>query len=318
MTLARFIARRLAGAVVFVLVVAAITMLLARLGAGEVAADDPFATPAARAARRTELGLDRPWWQQYLVWVGGLARLDLGRSSLYSRPVADLVGERAANTAILATAALLLATLLGVPLGRHAAVGRGWSAALVRALSLVAVSMPPLLGSLLLVLVAARTGWLPAGGMTSGDASGWAWWADVLRHLPLPTLALALPTAATIERLQARSMAEAARQPFVDASRARGLDRAQALRVHAWPMSLAPLLGVYGVIVASLYSGSFVVEVVTAWPGLGRLLFDALRARDVWLVAGCGAAGAAFLAFFTVLADVAHALVDPRVLEGAE
>ena len=159
--------------------------------------------------------------------------------------------------------------------------------------------MPPLVGSLLLVLIAALTGWVPVGGMTSGDLHGGAWLLDVLRHLPVPTLALALPLAATLERLQARSMAEAAAQPFVRASLARGRTTAAALRLHAWPVSLAPVLGVYGVIVGALFSGSFVVEVVTAWPGLGRLLFDALHARDVWLVAGCGAAGAAFLAVAT-------------------
>ena len=100
------------------------------------------------------------------------------------------------------------------------------------------------------------------------------------------------------------------------ASRARGLDGAAAVRVHAWPVSLAPVLGSYGVLVGALFSGSFVVEIVTAWPGLGRLLFDALRSRDVWLVAGCGAAGAVSLAIGTTIADIVHAAVDPRVLEG--
>jgi peptide/nickel transport system permease protein len=113
-------------------------------------------------------------------------------------------------------------------------------------------------------------------------------------------------------------MAEAARRPFVRASLARGLAQGAALRRHAWPASLAPVLGVYGVIVGAVFSGSFVVEVVTAWPGLGRLLFDALRARDVWLVAGCGAAGAAFLAVGTTLADVMHAALDPRILADEE
>jgi peptide/nickel transport system permease protein len=318
MTLARYAARRLAGGVVFVLIVTAITLLLARLAPGDATTDDSLLqTAEQRAARRAELGLDRSWLAQYGQWLGGVVRLDLGQSSLYHRPVASLVGERARNTAILALAALVLATLIGIPLGRFTGTARGVLAHLARTSSLVVLSLPPLLASLALVFIAAVTGWLPAGGMTSATAQT-SWLMDVLRHLPVPVLALALPIAATLERVQSRAMAEAASRPFVHASLARGLSRPEALMVHAWPASLAPVLGVYGVIVASLFSGSFVVEVVTAWPGLGRLLFDALRARDVWLVAGCGATSAAFLAVSTTVVDIVHAALDPRTLGEAE
>ena len=308
--MARFIARRLAGAVLFVLAVASIAFLLALMAPGS--ADEVAISSQERAARRAALGLDQPLPIQYGRWLAGLTRFDLGRSSLYNRPVTDLVGERALNTAILAAASLLLATLIGLPLGRYTGVARTWTARAARLGSLALLSLPPLVGSLLLVLIATVTGWAPAGGMTSGDLRGGAWLLDVLRHLPVPTLALALPVAATLERLQARAMAEAAGQPFVRASLARGRTGAEALRLHAWPVSLTPVLGVYGVIVASLFSGSFVVEAVTAWPGLGRLLVDALHARDVWLVAGCGAAGAAFLAAATFAVDLVHAAIDPR------
>ena len=317
MTLARFAARRAAGGVAFVLVVTAITMGLARLTPGDATTGEALdMTVAEREAMSAELGLDRPLVEQYGRWLGGLVRLDLGRSSLYRRPVAGLVGERAQNTALLAGAALVVATLIGIPLGCFTGTGRSSGARLARMASLLVLSMPPLLASLALVFLAATTGWLPAGGMTSSASSGTAWWMDVLWHLPVPVLALALPIAATLERIQSRAMTEAAARPFVRASLARGLSVREALRVHAWPVSLAPVLGVYGVIVASVFSGSFVVEVVTAWPGLGRLLFDALRSRDVWLVAGCGAASAACLAVSTALVDVLHAALDPRVLEG--
>ncbi len=317
MSLARFAVRRILSGVVFALVVASLTLLLARLVPGDPAIDDQLQrTPEEVAALRAELGLDRPFLIQYAHWLGGLLRLDMGRSSLYRRPVADLVGERAANTAMLAVAALLVATGIGLPLGRLAGSTQGSLSRAVRALSLAVLSVPPLLSALLLVFIAARTGWLPAGGITSGGLTGAAWFADLLRHLPVPTLALALPLAATLERLQARAMADTLGRPFVAASRARGLDADAAVRVHAWPVSLAPVLGTYGVLVGALFSGSFVVEIVTAWPGLGRLLFDALSARDVWLVAGCGALGAVALAAGTTLADIAHAAIDPRVLEG--
>jgi peptide/nickel transport system permease protein len=312
MSLPRFVARRAAGAVVFVLVVASISFALATAAPG-VDVEAQLADPEMAARLRQSRGLDQPWIIQYGRWLSGLVRLDLGQSSLYSRPVAGLVIERAANTAILALAALVVATGIGVPLGRYTGVTRAWPARLARVVSLVVLSLPPLLGSLLLLLVAATTGWLPIGGMPPADLRGVAWGVALLEHLTVPTLALALPIAATLERLQARSMAEAAAQPFVRASLARGRTTAEALRLHAWPVSLTPILGVYGVIVAALFSGSFVVEVLTAWPGLGQLLNEALHARDVWLVAGCGAAGAVFLAVATLVVDVAHSAIDPRV-----
>ncbi len=131
--------------------------------------------------------------------------------------------------------------------------------------------------------------------------------------MPIPVMALALPLAASLERLQSQAIAGANREPFVAASRARGLTEGASLVRHAWPASLRPVLGLYGVMIGSLFSGSFVVEVVTSWPGLGRLMYDALRARDLYLVAGCAASGAVFLAVGTLIADVLLAIADPRV-----
>ena len=196
---------------------------------------------------------------------------------------------------------------------------RGPGRWLVRAISVLAISVPPLIGSLVLVFIAARTGWFPVGGMTSsaGLELNWAQWvADLARHLPVPVLALGIPLAATLERLQSEAIESASREPFVAASRARGVERAHALWRHAWPVSLRPVLGLYGVMIGSLFSGSFVVEVVTSWPGLGRLMFEALRARDLYLVAACAATGALFLAIGTLIADLLLAWSDPRVRAG--
>jgi peptide/nickel transport system permease protein len=176
------------------------------------------------------------------------------------------------------------------------------------------------LASLGLVLVAARTGWLPVGGMMSAGAADLSWpqWlADIARHVPLPAVALAMPLAATLERLQSQAMRDAARQSFVRAAEARGLTRDQAMLRHGWPVSLGPVLGLYGVMIGTLFSGSFIVEVITAWPGLGRLMFEALRARDLHLVAGCAATGALFLAIGTFIADLLLVVADPRARQGA-
>jgi peptide/nickel transport system permease protein len=216
--------------------------------------------------------------------------------------------------------ALALATVVGLSLGIVTGSRRGWLPSLIRACSLLCVSLPPLLTSLLLVFVAARTGWFPVGGMTSVGAvdQGWiAWFVDVAHHVSLPALALALPIAAAFERLQAQAMGQAIGEPFVMAAVARGVPRDAVLLRHAWPASLRPICAVYGLAIGGLLSGSFVVEYVTAWPGLGRTMYAALLGHDVYLVAGCAAAGAAFVGFGLFVGDVLLAAVDPRVREDA-
>lgn len=307
-------------ALVLVLVVSSAALVLARLAPGDVTAQlGPFADPAEIASTRARFDLDRSPASQWILWVSRALRFDFGDSFLYNRPVRGLIGRAAANTAALALVALVAATLLGIPLGIFTGSRRGAAAALVRGLSLVCLSVPPLLTSLLLVFIAATTRWFPAGGMTSAGALdiGWsAWLADVALHLPLPALALALPIAATFERLQAQSMTEALHQPFTLAAIARGVEPRDVIVRHAWPVSLRPICAVYGLAIGALLSGSFVVEFVTAWPGLGRLMYEALRARDIYLVAGCAATGGLFLAFGSLVGDLLLAAADPRIREG--
>ena len=319
MTLGRFLLRRAAFALLLTVLVSSAALVLTLMTPGDFASENTFEDPAIMAARRAQLGLDRPIAVQYVDWLGRAVRFDFGQSLLYTRPVSALLSERALNTAVLAAAALFTATALGIPMGIYTAARSGAGPTIVRTLSLVMLSMPPLIASLAMVLLAARTGWLPVGGMSSSGASEltWAaWLADLARHIPLPAIALAMPLAATLERLQSQSMREAISQPFVRAAEARGLSRDQAILRHAWRVSLVPVLGLYGLMIGTLFSGSFVVEVVTGWPGLGRLMYDALRARDLFLVAGCAAAGALFLAIGTFLSDLLLAATDPRVRTG--
>ena len=313
----RYLIKRLGLALLLVFVVSSAALLLTRLAPGD--GEDFDLNPKQREARRAELGLDRPFHEQYWAWLTGALQLDFGRSILYSRPVSSIVGERALNTAMLASVALIAATLIGIPLGIYSGTARGAGRSIVRALSTLGISIPPLIGSLALVFLAARTGWFPIGGMTSSagvDSSWAAWLADLASHIPLPALALAIPLAATLERLQSEAIEATAHERFVAASRARGVDRLRSILQHAWPVSLRPVLGFYGIMIGSVFSGSFVVEVVTSWPGLGRLMFEALRARDLFLVAGCAATGAVFLAAGTLFADLLLAFTDPRVRSG--
>ena len=314
-----FLGRRLLFALLLVFVVSSGSMLLAHLAPGDYtsALNQPGVSAETVARERERLGLDRPLWEQYTAWLGRLVRFDLGTSFRYARPVTELVGEFAANTALLAVAALLLATGIGVPLGVVSGSRRaGLLSSTIRGVSVVGLSLPPLLTSILLALLAARTGWFPIGGMTSlgaADLGGIDRLVDLGWHLVLPAVALALPIAATLERLLARSMSETLDEPFILAALARGISRRRVVWRHALRVAIRPVAGVYGIIVGSLLSGSFAVEIVTSWPGLGQLMYEALISRDVHLVAGCAAIGSLFLASGNLLSDVGLAAADPRL-----
>ena len=291
--LLRYIVGRVLTAALLVFVVSSAAFVLARLAPGDHLSGLDV-DPAYAAAERQRLGLDRPLSTQYTDWLARGIRLDLGESLRFHRPVAALLRERAGNTAWLGLSALLLATALGIPLGVFTASGRGILASLVRGSSLVLLSIPPLITSLLLLLVAARTGL-------------------AVPRLVLPTLALALPIAALLERLQSRSLTDALGEPSIMAAVGRGIPRWRVIWRHGLRLSLKPVLAIYGVIVGGVLSGSFVVEIVMGWPGLGDLMFEALISRDLYLVAGCAATGSVFLATGILLADLAIVAVDPRI-----
>jgi ABC-type dipeptide/oligopeptide/nickel transport system permease component len=290
-----FVLRRLLAALGFVAVVATSAFVLTHF-APEVR--DPNLTEADYRKERARLGLDHPLYVQLAAWFDGLAHFNLGTSQTKGEPVVELLSARAANTAELAGAALGLATVVGLPLGLlTAARPRGALATLVVPISVALISCPPIVGGLALSLLALRTGWLSLG------------------HLALPALALALPLAAALERLQSQATAETLAAPDLLAAAARGVPPSRLLWSHAARQSLRPVLGVYGIVIGSLFSGSLAVEFVTAWPGLGRLMYEALVARDLFLVSGCALLGAMFLAFGNFVADLARAAVDPRVRE---
>jgi peptide/nickel transport system permease protein len=314
----RYLIGRLGFALLLVFVVSSGALLLTGIAPGDITSEHvgTGVSAAALAADRARLGLDRPILDQYAGWLSRAIRFDFGTSLMYGRPVAALVGERTLNTALLAVVALVAATAIGLPLGVVAGASRRRPVvALIRAGSLVALSMPSLLTSLVLVLVAARTGWFPTGGMTSLSGAGTTWSAW---HMVVPTVALALPLSGTLERLQSQAMARTLEEPFVTAGSARGASTRRLIWRHALKPAVRPVAAIYGLIFGSLLSGSFVVEIITAWPGVGRLMYDGLRSRDLYLVAGCAAAGGAFLAIGGLLSDVALSVLDPRMRGRAE
>jgi peptide/nickel transport system permease protein len=296
-----FLVKRILAAILFVFVVSAGALVLTKLAPGDATTELYLAGVDAETIARTraELGLDRSSPEQIADWLAGVVQLDLGRSSRFGgRPVRDLLLERAPHTARLAIVALALATLVGLPLGLITGARRGGAlTAIVGAISIALVACPPIVGALALLLLAASTGWL---SIEPGN-------------LAVPALALALPLAAVLERLQSRATAETMGTPALAAATARGVSRSRLVWVHAARQSLRPVLGIYGIVIGSLFSGSLAVEMVTSWPGLGRLMYEGIVGRDLYLVAGCALAGGVFIALGNLVADLARAAVDPRV-----
>ena len=307
-----YLLRRLTFAAMLVLTVSSGALVLARLAPGDYVTMTLGSQAGGERGQRmrAQYGLNRSIPSQYRDWLAHAVRMDFGRSIKYDTPVTGLVRARAANTAILAVTALAAATCIGLPLGIVTGSRRGGALVHgIRAVSLGLLSLPPLLTSLVLVMLAARTTWLPVGGM--GSEPG-----DLASHLIVPATALALPIAAMFERLQSRAMAEVVGQPYVLAALARGVPRWRIVWRDALKAALRPSAALYGLVIGALLSGSFSVEIVTSWPGLGRLMLDALQARDVYLVAGCAAAGSVFLVLGTIVSDAALAAIDPRAREG--
>lgn len=294
--------RRIAAALVLVVSVSIAAFVLARAAPGDETTPDLNAGVDAQtiAQKRQRLGLDRPFLVQLADYCWGVVRLDLGLSARYERPVGPLVLERGANTAQLGFVALLFATLIGLPLGIFTgSQPRAWLARIVSICSLTALACPPLVAVLGLLFLAVSTGWVTASS----------------ERLMIPALALGLPIAAMIERLQSQATRDALRSPDLQAAAARGIPPSRLVWVHAARQSLRPVLGVYGIVIGGVFSGSIAVEFASGWPGLGRLMYEAVRAGDVRLMSGCVFAGGICLAIGNLVADGLRAWADPRVRE---
>ena len=319
----RFLVARACLLVALILAASSAMVAVTSLAPGDVTGESRLAGADADqiARERVRFGLDRPVLARVGHWIGRTAQLDFGTSFRYGQPVLSLVGARAANSALLAGAALVLAVALALPLGLLSGSGRyPRLAGVVGAISLVLFSLPPLLLALGLTVVAVRTGWAPAGGMHSAGADEWSLadrLIDIAHHLIVPVLALGLPLAASLERIQQAAVSDGTAARHVLAASARGVGLGRWLWRALWRPTASPVASVLGLAAGTLLSGSLAVELVTAWPGLGRLMFEALATRDIPLAAGCGAAAAVFLGAWTTVGDVLAWWLDPRLRPGA-
>jgi len=263
------------------------------------------------------LGLDRPVWQQYFIWLSNLLRGDFGLSYTYRIPVLRLLLSRAGATLMLAMAAVILTWLIAVPLGMVAAVRQNtWLDRILRFLSYGGQAMPSFVLAILLLIVAQNVGWLPVGGMTSIDFDslplGAKIW-DLLRHLLLPTLVLSITSFAGLQRITRGSFLDVMKQDYIQSARARGLPEWRVVGLHALRNAINPLVTILGFEFASLLSGSFIAEFFFNWPGLGKLILDAVLNFDVNVVMASLLLGSVMLMLGNLLADLLLQWVDPRI-----
>jgi peptide/nickel transport system permease protein len=269
------------------------------------------AAPEALAALRAEMGLDRPAPLRFALWVGGMLTGEFGLSYTYRVPVAQLVVERMAVTLPLASMAITLATLIGVPLGILAAARHNRAAdAAVMVFAQAGLAIPNFWFGLLLVLIfAIGLGWLPAGGFP-----GWqAGLLPGLKALAMPALALALPQAAILARVTRSSMLDTLQEDFVRTARAKGLSERVTMLRHALRNALIPVVTILGLQFSVLIAGAIIIENVFALPGLGRLVFQSIAQHDLIVVKDLVMLFAALAILLNFAVELLYGAIDPRL-----
>jgi peptide/nickel transport system permease protein len=272
------------------------------------------ADPAALAALRAELGLDRPLLVRYLEWVGGLVIGDFGQSYTYRVPVSQLILDRIGLSLPLAFLALLLSVVIAIPAALFAAQRHNKAGDIsVMGLSQIGIAVPNFWFAMLLVLLFSVTlRWFSAGGFPGWDAG----FVPAMKALTLPAIALALPQASILARVLRSALLDTLGEDYIRTARAKGLSRGQALRRHAFKNALIPVLTIIGLQFSFMLAGAIIIENVFFLPGLGRLVFQGITQRDLIVVQSVVILLVFAVTLVTFLVDIAYAFIDPRLRRG--
>ncbi|MEW6087732.1 MAG: ABC transporter permease [bacterium] len=266
---------------------------------------------------RQEFGLDRPWIVQYFNWLKNILKLDFGYSFTYHVPVFDLIKERAWNTFSLSFLSIVFIWLLAIPMGVVSAVKKEKIPdKLFSIIAFLGMSIPNFFIAFLLIFAAAKTGWLPIGGVVSIDHETLSIpgrIADYLKHIIIPISVLVIGGLAGLMRLMRANMLEVLRSQYIITARAKGLPEYLVIYKHALRNAINPLVTIFGYEISGLLSGAALIETVTSWPGLGRLMLDAVFSQDLYLVMGSLLMSAVLLLVGNLIADILLLIVDPRI-----
>ena len=300
----QFIIRRIVYAIITLFILSLTIFLVVRLTGDPVTL---LAEPGARAEDldrvRTEWGLNRPLPVQYLSFLYNIATGELGKSFNYEMPVSQLYFQRLPNSLELALAASLISFLVGIPAGLISAVrvNTAWDN-LGKIVALLGLAVPGFWLRLVLILVfSVWLGWLPTSGQ-----GGW-------RHLIMPALALGWYFAASLLRLTRSSMLEVLRSEYIKLARLKGLPALAVIAMHAFKNALIPVLTLAGINLVIMINAGVIIEVIFAWPGIGRLLYEGIFQRDFPLVQGIVLLAGIMIVAINLIIDILYAYIDPRI-----
>ena len=273
----------------------------------------PRISQEALANKAIQLGLDKPFYIQYLVWMGQLLRGNLGTSLKSYQPVADMIGSHIGPTLLLMGTSLIVGLAVAVPSGIYSAIHqykkRDYA---VVTLSFIGVSIPGFFLALMLIyLFTVKLGWLPSSGMTTLGTEGGFW--DVVKHMIMPVIVLAVSVAGSNIRYVRSSMLEILQSDYLRTATAKGLGRKRVINKHALRNALIPIITVIGMQIPTLFGGSIIVEKIFSWPGLGLMTMNAILGRDYPVIMGVCLLTAVVVLAGNLITDILYALVDPTI-----
>ena len=316
----RYIALRLLNLIPMLLGITIVSFIAIQLSPGDFLAEmrmNPVVSQETIEQMRKNFGLDQPLPVQYLKWIWNAVRLDFGYSFAFQVPVMWLVSSRLLNTVLLNVVALTVAWVLAIPIGIYAARRQySWADNTLSFWAYVGISTPSFFSGLFLLYWAFKTGWLPIGGMTSIEyefLSTGGKILDVAHHMVIPVLVLGVFSIAGLMRQMRANLLEEIREDYVRTARSKGLSEHTVTYKHAVRNALNPMITLFGFELGGLIGGSAILENIIGWPGLGKLITDAVLQKDFYVVMASLVIGSVTLVVGNLIADILLAVADPRI-----
>jgi len=266
---------------------------------------------------RLRFGFDKPLIIQYFKWLSGVIRMDLGNSFVYQIPVSVLIKERLFNTLLLSIVSIIIIWFIAIPLGILCATHRNkWIDIFLSGTSFIGISIPSFFLAFLLLYAASTTGFLPTGGITDAEHSSYTIFgklSDYIKHLIIPSFVIALANIAGLMRIMRSNMLDEINQPYTILARAKGLSAARTTYKHVLRNAINPLITIFGYQISGILSGAALTEIILSWPGMGKLMLDAILQQDLYLVMANLFISSMLLIVGNLFADVMLAMADPRI-----
>lgn len=315
----KYIVKRILNLIPVLLIISILIFGIIKMAPGDPLSTrlDPTSTAEQRAAEREKLGLNDPVPLQYWKWLTKSIRGDFGESTMYRRPVKDVVPKFIWNTFLLNVVVYIIAFLISIPIGiicavkQYSKTDNFWTV-----FSIIGISMPSFFfGLLLIYFFAVKQNWFPINGMvTPGkNAVGWTRVTDILRHMVLPAIVLTIGSMASLVRYTRTSMLEVINQDYIRTARSKGLREKVVIYKHAFRNALIPIVTIIGFTIPGLFSGAVILETVFVWPGIGNVMMESITARDYNMMMALNMFFALLTLLGNLLADIGYALVDPRI-----